>query len=89
MTETVKVLNTQFDSGWAADNTLKPTIMVAYEQQSRALGLDALRTAGNYVTQSANTVTVNLLPASQPRAALNTMTGLKWTHYCRGGVAAN
>ena len=83
MTDTVGLLNTQFNGAWAANNALKPTIMFAYEQQSRSLGLDAVRTAGGYITQSGANLTVNLQPSGQPAAALNTIVGLKWTRYCR------
>src|SRR5690606_110862 len=39
MTETVKVLNTEFNAAWAANNTLKPTLLFAYEQRARSVSL--------------------------------------------------
>ena len=83
MTETLAVLNAQFNTSWTADNTIKPTVMFAYEQQSRALGLDGLRASGNYVIQNANNLTVDMQPAGQPKAKSNTIVGLKWAHYCK------
>lgn len=88
MTDTVKVLNTQFNSAWTADNTIKPTLLFAYEQQSRALSLDALQGPAGYVTLSGNGVTFNMQPGAQPQAGLNTMVGMQWQHYCRDGAWA-
>ncbi|MFN8446941.1 MAG: LamG-like jellyroll fold domain-containing protein [Caldilineaceae bacterium] len=82
MTDTVSILNSRFNSYWASDNSLKPTIAFAYETQSRSLGLDAAWVGSNYVSLSGTTVTVDMLPAS-----INTMAGFKWTHYCRSGSA--
>ncbi|MCE7981159.1 MAG: hypothetical protein DYG89_08210, partial [Caldilinea sp. CFX5] len=88
MTETVSLLNRQFNSAWTADNSLKPTILYAYEQQSRDVGLDSLLANDGYVAVNGNNLTVNMQPTGQSRVALNTMTGVKWTHYCRGGSSA-
>lgn len=83
MTNTVQLLTSQFDAHWAANNTLKPTLAYAYEQQSRSLGLDAVRTSGSSVTLNSTGVTVDMQPAT-----LNTQVGLKWTHYCRTNSSA-
>jgi hypothetical protein len=83
MTETTQLLTSAFDASWNADNTLKPTVMFAYENQSRALGLDNSLASGGYVAQSGTAITVDMQPASQPRASLNTQAGLKWSHFCR------
>ncbi len=83
MTDTVKLLATQFNAVWANDNSIKPTIAYAYEQLSRSVGLDDIRTNNRYVTLNGNNITVNMQPAGQPQASLNTIAGLKWTHYCR------
>ncbi len=83
MTSTVQLLTSQFDARWATDNALKPTVAYAYEQQSRSLGLDAVRTSNSPVTLSGTGVTINMQPAT-----LNTQVGLKWTHYCRANSSA-
>jgi hypothetical protein len=83
MTDTLGVLNNRFNANWTSDHTLKPTLMFAYEQQSRALGLDAVGISGGYVTLNGSGVTVDMQPAGQPKAALSVMTGMKWAHYCR------
>jgi hypothetical protein len=88
MTDTVKVLNTQFNAAWTADNSIKPTLLFAYEQQARALSLDATQAPAGYVTQSGNAVTLNMQPGGQPKAGLNTLVGIQWTHYCRTGTWA-
>jgi hypothetical protein len=88
MTDTVKILNSQFTPAWGSDNTLKPTLAYAYEQQARSLGLDATKTSGGYVTLTSTGVTVDMQPTEQPRAALATMVGFKWSHYCRANSSA-
>ena len=88
MTETTSLLNNQFNASWTADNTIKPTLMFAYEQQSRALSLDGLRTGNGYVVFSGTGLTVDMQPTSQPQAPLSTMAGMKWAHYCRADRAA-
>lgn len=82
MTDTLGVLNGQFNSKWNTDNTLKPTIAYVYEQKSRSLGLDASKTTGNYVLLSPGGVTVSM-QTGPSAVSVNTMVGLKWTHYCR------
>ncbi|MFN8489011.1 MAG: LamG-like jellyroll fold domain-containing protein [Caldilineaceae bacterium] len=89
MTDTVGVLTRQFNPKWTADNTLKPTILYAYEQQSRGLGLDGARTSGGYVTVSATGVTVDMQPSGQPAIGVNTQVGVKWTHYCRANSSSS
>ena len=88
MTDTVGILNRQFTPAWSSDNSLKPTIAYAYEQQTRSLGLDAIKTSGNYVTLNATGVTVDMQPAGQTQVARNTLVGLKWSHYCRASSSA-
>jgi Ca2+-binding RTX toxin-like protein len=88
MTDTLSVLNAQFDTSWASDHTIKPTLMFAYEQRSRSIGLDGAGVAGGYVTLSDDGVTVDMQPAGQQRASVNTLAGLKWAHYCRSDQAA-
>lgn len=87
MTDTVAILNSQFNGAWASDNTLKPTIAYAYEQQSRGLGLDTLKTGGGYMTLNGANLTVDMNAGSLP-APLITMVGLKWSHYCRANSSA-
>ena len=87
MTDTVQAL-THFDTKWAANNALKPTIAFAYEQASRSVGLDAVRTGTGYLSQSGASLTVDMQGSSQP-APLDTMVGLKWTHYCRAASASS
>ena len=87
MTDTLGVLNTRFNTSWSADKTLKPTLMFAYEQQSRALGLDAAGLSGGYVTLSNSGATLDMQPGSQPKVTLNTLVGLKWAHFCRADTA--
>jgi hypothetical protein len=88
MTNTLAILTNRFDTAWAQNPTIKPTIAYGYENQSRSLGLDASKTSGGYVTISSTGVTVNMQPSGQPQAGLNTMVGLKWTHYCRADNGA-
>lgn len=82
MTDTVQAL-THFDTAWNTNNALKPTIAFAYEQQSRSVGLDATRTSG-YITQNGANLAIDVQPAP-----INTMVGLKWTHYCRAAGASS
>ena len=88
MTDTLGVLNTQFSPSWTSDHALKPTLMFAYEQRSRALGLDAAGLAGGYVVLNGSGATIDMQPTGQPKAALNTLVGVKWAHYCRADTAA-
>ncbi|MEZ4869224.1 MAG: RICIN domain-containing protein [Caldilineaceae bacterium] len=89
MTDTTSLLTAQFNAKWTTDNTIKPTILYAYEQQSRGLGLDATLTSGNYMTFSSTGVTVDMQPSGQPAIGVNTQVGIKWTHYCRASGASS
>lgn len=83
MTETTRILGAAFDGPWGADNSLMPKLMFASETSYRALGLDALRASGGFVTLSGQDAVVNMQPAGQSRVAVLTTTALKWTPYCR------
>ncbi|MFN8440673.1 MAG: LamG-like jellyroll fold domain-containing protein [Caldilineaceae bacterium] len=88
MTDTVRLLNSNFNAVWASDNTIKPTVAYVYEQQARGLGLDASKTGEGYVTLASNLVTVDMQPSGRARAGLATLAGVKWGHYCRANSSA-
>jgi hypothetical protein len=85
MTETTRILDSKFNSAWTADNTVIPTILFAYERVVRPLGLES---GTGYVTSSGNALTLDMQTGTS-RAALNTIAGAKWAHYCRAAANAS
>jgi hypothetical protein len=85
MTETVRILNTNF-SGWLATiPVLKPTLMFAQETSARSVGLDTLRGGGGYAAFAGDTLTVNFSPGGQTPIAVLTTAHLQKTSYCPTG----
>ena len=82
MTETTRILNNAFQSYWNADQTIQPLLMFAQEETYRALGLDALRASGNYVTLNGATLTLDMRPTGQLPVRSDTLASLKWVPYC-------
>jgi len=86
MTDTVAVLNSAFDPAWTVDPAIMPTLLYAYEQESRGIGLDALAIntgLDNVLQGDFNNLYVDFQPPSQPSVEKVTVAGLKWMHYCR------
>ncbi|MCL4830278.1 MAG: tandem-95 repeat protein [Caldilinea sp.] len=83
MTDTVAVLNSAFNSAWTFDPAIMPTLLYAYEQESRGVSLDALTAGSFYVNLDLNNLYVDFQPPSQPAVERVTVAGLKWMHYCR------
>src|SRR5690606_34889965 len=83
MTDTVTVLDGVFGGAWSDDSGLMPTLLYAYEQESRGVGLDGLilDPAEAPVNLSGNNLNVNFQPGGQAVERL-TIAGLKWVHYC-------
>jgi hypothetical protein len=84
MTETVRILDSKFNAAWTADNAVIPTILYAYERAVRPLSLES---GAGYVTSSGNALTLDMQTGAS-RAALNTIVGAKWAHYCRAAANA-
>lgn len=82
MTETKKLLDSNFTSAVTADANVKPLIMFAQESSSRLLTLDALTAGGGYVTQSGAALTLDMAPTGQPAQPVSVVAGLKWAAYC-------
>lgn len=90
MTTTANLLASRFDPVWAADSTVMPTMLYAYETTTRGLGLDALhgtldQTNLNFAGRN---LSVNFQPPSQPGVEMITTAGLKWAHYCRSDASS-
>lgn len=75
MTETVRVLNSNFAPHWQADNALKPLLLFADEQQYRSFSLDGM------TGLTGNGLDINFSPGGQP-LELMTMAGLRAMPYC-------
>lgn len=84
MTETKRILDSKFNAAWTADNTVIPTILYAYERVVRPLSLES---GTGYVTANSNALTLDMQTGAS-RAALNTIAGAKWAHYCRAAANA-
>ncbi len=75
MTETKRILNSQFASAWQADNSVKPFILFANEQRFRALGLDGV------ASPTGNALVLDFSAGGQA-SEVQTVSGLKATPYC-------
>lgn len=82
MTETARILSSQFNSRWAADNSIKPLLLFAQEDRARAVGLDGRRAADGAVTINGGSLTVDFQPAGQPAVPLLTTARVQWTPFC-------
>lgn len=85
MTETVEVLDDAFAGAAATDPDVMPTLMYAFEQESRDVGLDALVLELNSrpINIDLNNLYVDFQPPSKPPVEKVIIAGLKWVHYCR------
>ncbi len=91
MTDTITVLGDVFDPAWFANQEIAPTLLYAYEQDSRGVGLDALQIGAgqtNIVLSDLNNLYVDFQPPSQPAVEKVTVAGLKWVHYCRADAGS-
>lgn len=82
MTETARILSAQFNPGWAGDNSIRPLLLFAQEDRSRAVGLDGRRVADGSIALSGGTLTVDFQPAGQPPAPLLTTARIQWSPFC-------
>jgi hypothetical protein len=82
MTETKRILNSQFNAPWAADKTLKPLLMYASESRARFLPLDESKRGTGYMTLNGSGLVVDFQPSGKPATSVHVMTALKWTPYC-------
>jgi hypothetical protein len=82
MTETIKLLNTQFTTYVTADREIKPLIFFAQENNTRQMGLDNVIAGNGYVAQSGANLTFDMAPGGQPAVTVDLVAGIKWTAYC-------
>ncbi|MFN8440622.1 MAG: LamG-like jellyroll fold domain-containing protein [Caldilineaceae bacterium] len=81
MTETKRILNSQFTSSWQTDNNLKPLMLFASEQRFRAQGLDSI------ASPSGNALTLDFSPSGQA-IEVQTLANFKATPYCAAAGSA-
>lgn len=87
MTETTRILSTQFNPRWASDNSIKPLLLFAQEDRARAVGLDGRRAADGTVAINGGSLTVDFQPAGQPATPLLTTARVQWTPFCAKAAA--
>jgi len=82
MTETRRILDSQFAPAWHSDKTIKPLLLYTQEATFRSVGLDAQVLGGGYATLSGNALTLDMQPAGQPRQIRQVQASMQWTAFC-------
>jgi hypothetical protein len=78
------ILNSRYDGYWSGPDSLRPSVLMAYTNTTRALTLDALRATGGYATLNGPAIKLDLAPAGQTAISIDTLGGIKWTEFCGG-----
>ena len=89
MTRTKELL-ANFNTAFQSAGAITPTLLYAQETAYRAIGLDDVRTGGQYVRLGNGQLAIDLAPPAAPALAPDVVHSLKWSSFCaQPGSAAN
>ncbi|MCB0097863.1 MAG: hypothetical protein KDE46_19155, partial [Caldilineaceae bacterium] len=81
VTETVRILEETYTPAWSASQPITPTILLAYENESRSVNLDEGLAGNANLAWSNQTLTLNFRQSGADAVDLNTMAVVKWAPY--------
>ncbi len=81
VTQTVDLLDQAFTSAWSASEPITPTIMLAVEQNHRALNLDQTNGGSPLFNWNGRGLTLDLPQSGSNEVEVETIASLKWSPY--------
>ncbi len=81
ITETVALLEESFTPVWTANDSITPTIMLAFEDNHRDLNLDDEWAGSPNLRWSGSMLTLTLAQYGDDRIDINTISAVKWSPY--------